>query len=407
MNFRYFFSFLLLSISSYLVAQDDRAQIPDVLQNAYFEVNVGYINYPFGQLQLENGYTLAGAVDVPHAAARLVLAGYNFNKYLAAQITYMRPVVWVKYRYTADGDLTGDVHSHMVWTNVGGLTLKPQLPLGEHFSVYGEGGLGIITRHGFNDAAGNAVVTNANYPTFLFGAGVKYHINDRWALQLCSNYSPASDKYKQPYTAFVGTGFSYSLKPFSAKYMERASESKTIHPKQWLQVGYSTNALGYGINNALASASLFWGGEAEVQEGISLNYQRNVFHRIKVFALDWGVNVSSWQTKGEVGNDFEKQKFFTLSVFPVLRLNYLHAKAFDAYFYYTVAAPTYISKTNLDGHDMGAHFTFMDNMGTGIFFGKERNLNAELKIGHYSNGNVFPANDAVKVPLIFNIGYAF
>ena len=30
------------------------------------------------------------------------------------------------------------------------LTLKPRLPIGEHFSVYGEAGLG-IHRHGFED----------------------------------------------------------------------------------------------------------------------------------------------------------------------------------------------------------------------------------------------------------------
>ena len=56
---------------------------------------------------------------------------------------------------------------------------------------------------------------------------------------------------------------------------------------------------------------------------------------------------------------------------------------------------------------MGGKFTFMDNMGTGAFFGPKRNLNAELKIGHYSNGNTFPDNEAVKIPLSLNLGYAF
>jgi len=44
-------------------------------------------------------------------------------------------------------------------------------------------------------------------------------------------------------------------------------------------------------------------------------------------------------------------------------------------------------------------------MGTGIYFGEKRNLNAELMIGHYSNGNLFPHNDAVKVPLTLKVGY--
>jgi hypothetical protein len=72
-----------------------------------------------------------------------------------------------------------------------------------------------------------------------------------------------------------------------------------------------------------------------------------------------------------------------------------------------VAAPTFISKKIIDGYDTGEKFTFMDNMGAGIFFGENRRYNAELKIGHYSNGNVFPHNDAVKIPLSLNVGYVF
>ena len=139
-----------------LMAQDDRAQVPSYMQNAYFEVNIGSINYPFSQAQLEAGYSLTDAIVVPHTAVRLVLAGYDFNKYLSAQLTYMRPVLWVRYKYMNDQTLVSDNHS--VWMNVGGLTLKPRLPIGEHFSVYGEAGLGIITRHGFEDPQGKSVV---------------------------------------------------------------------------------------------------------------------------------------------------------------------------------------------------------------------------------------------------------
>jgi hypothetical protein len=128
-----------------------------------------------------------------------------------------------------------------------------------------------------------------------------------------------------------------------------------------------------------------------------------------VFSLDWGVSTSYWQSKGRgTGlNNPSKEDFFTLSVFPVARFTVLHTKPFDAYFYYSVAGPTYISKVMIDGQNTGKHFTFQDNMGTGIYFGEKRNLNAELMIGHYSNGNLFPHNDAVKVPLTLKVGYNF
>lgn len=390
-----------------LSAQDERSQIPPLLQKSYFEVNLGYINYPFGAAQMESGYMLK-EVTVPQMAVRLVLWGYNFNDYLSAQITYMRPVAWVKYAYQNVGST--EEHVRSVWTNVGGFTLKGKLPIGQHLSVYGEGGLGIITRAGFKDALGNPVVKDANFSTFLFGAGLKYHINKKWALQLVSNFSPASEKYNQPYTSFVGTGFAYTFIPYTEKHIRKTAEAGMIHPKQWLQVGYTSNMLGYGVNNLVSNKyfPIFWGGMAHVKQGVSLNYQRNVFHSAKFFALDWGVNASAWQTTGKHGNTTgDSEQFFTFSVFPVFRLNFLQTKKFDAYFYYTVAAPTFISRKIIDGYNTGQNFTFMDNMGTGIFFGEDRRYNAELKIGHYSNGNIFPYNDAVKVPLSLNIGYVF
>ncbi|MCF8453838.1 MAG: acyloxyacyl hydrolase [Pedobacter sp.] len=377
------------------------------MQKSYFEVNLGYINYPFSAAQLEPGYSL-NSVTVPHMAVRLVLWGYNFNDYLSTQVTYMRPVAWVKYSYKENGD--NRIYNRSVWTNVGGFTLKGNIPIASGFTAYGEAGLGIITRAGFNDSLNRPVVKDANYATFLFGAGLKYKLDEKWNLQLITNYSPASNQRNQPYTSFVGTGFAYTFAPYNERQLKKTKDLGMIHPKQWLQIGYTSNILGYGVNNLVSNKyfPIFWGGMAHVKQGLSINYQRNVFHSAKVFALDWGINASVWQTTGKHNNtQLEKQNFFTFSIFPVFRLNFLHTPKVDAYFYYTVAAPSFISEKIIDGFDTGKHFTFMDNMGAGVFFGKQRNYNAELKIGHYSNGNIFPSNDAVKIPLSLNLGYAF
>jgi hypothetical protein len=383
-----------------LFGQDSKAQIPPFLQRAYFEVNVGSINYPFSEANFEQpGFSLTEPVDVPHIAARIVLAGFEFNKYLSAQVTYMRPVYWVNYNYKDDN--TGYGYWNTVWMNIGGLTLKPSLPLGKKFSLYCEAGLGLITRHGFNGPNGEPLISDARFGTFLFGAGFKYHYNEHWAFQICSNFSPESKSHNQPYTSYIGTGFSYKFCKFSDEQLQKAVASGYIYPKQWIQLGYTSNILGYGVNNAISGAYLFWGGNVQVSQGISLLYQRNVFHGAKVFALDWGLNSSLYQT------NINKEIFFTLSVFPVFRLNLLHTRPLDAYFFYSVAGPTYISKVILDGLNTGAHFTFQDVMGTGVFFGKKRNYNAELKIAHYSNGNIYPYNESVMIPLTLNIGYAF
>lgn len=411
MKFSAFKFSLIFVLSINLVsafAQDERAQLPGVLRNAYFGVSIGSINYDFGasQFPILDGYKLK-SVDVNHPAVRLVLYGYEFNKYLSAQLTYMRPVSWVFYYYNRGTEQ--NVRSS-VWMNVGGLTVRPQLPISEHFSLNGEFGLGLVTRHGFNALDGTPIISGLTYASVLLGGGVNYHVNNNWRLTLSGAYTPEKTSAKQPATTFISAGFNYKLKAISEKKLKKAAETGYVNPKQWLQIGYSTNALGYGINNALEKVCLFWGGNAEVHQGLTLNYQRNIYHAAKVFALDWGVSASSWQTKGVGFNSLSnpnKENFFTLSVFPVLRFNFLRTKPLDAYFYYSVAGPTYISKVILDGADTGEHFTFQDTMGAGVFFGENRNWNAELKIGHYSNGNVFSVNEAVKIPLSLNVGYAF
>ncbi|NQV02225.1 MAG: acyloxyacyl hydrolase [Bacteroidia bacterium] len=382
-----------------VTGQDERSQFPSVLRNSYFEINVGYINYPFGQGSMEPGNTMK-SVRVPHAAVRLVIFGHEFNKYLSTQITYMRPVSWVTYDYI--DDKTPVQYNASVWMNVAGLSLKPQLPINDRFSIYGEAGICIVTRNGIYDTyTFQPILKDANYIAFLFGGGVKYHHRKKWGFMLSAAYTPANKASKQPNTIFYSAGFSYKLLPLSEKRLEKSAKTGYLHPKQMIQFGFSTNVFGYGVNNFLSKIYLFWGGYAEVRYGLSISYQRNIYNGIKVFSLDWGVSFCYWQ------NNLDKEHFYTISIFPVLRFTVLRTKFLDMYFFYSVAGPTYISKKIIDGHNTGENFTFQDNMGVGIFFKEKRDLNFEIKIGHYSNGNIFPNNTGVKIPLTFSLGLPF
>jgi opacity protein-like surface antigen len=381
-------------------AQDDRSQIPPVLKNSYFEVNIGYINYPFGAGNLESGYTFE-SVTIPHPAVRVVLIGHEFNKYLSAQISYMRPVLWVEYYYNTGSP--GTTVKRSVWMNVCGITIKPQLPVSSHFTLYGEAGLAWITRHGFGDQNGNPVVKNANYSSILAGGGIKYSINQKWKLMLGMTYSPENKAEKQPPVSFYSAGFEFTILPLSEEKLQKKASSGYIFPKQMIQVGYASNFAGYGVNDFFTKGKIpvFWSGDTYVQNGVSINYLRNIFHGTKVFSLDWGAAVSFWNS------NIEGQKFFTLSLFPLFRWTFLHTKPLDMYFLYSLAGPTYISTTTLDGLDLGKHFTFQDYIGTGWYFGEKRKLSAEIRITHYSNGNLFTANAGVTIPLSLNLGFAF
>ncbi len=390
---------IFLCQSFFAVAQQPaatRTQYPPGLLNSYTGVNIGAINYAFSNAQLEPGFT-AQSVKVPHTAVRIILLGHQFNKYLSAQISYMRPVGWVEYK-----KISADQSDHTVWMNVAGLTLASQLPLHKKISLFGEAGLGIITRKGFS-INNVPVVKNANYATLLAGAALQYHLNRKWDLQISSAWSPANQKVKQPATTFLAAGFHYHMRPLPKETVEQNANSGYIFPKQFIMAGYTTNGLGYGVNDFASKGAIpfFWGGEAHIQQGFTLSYQRNIFHTRKVFAFDWAAGISFWKSRDKA------DRFMTASLSPVFRFTAVRSKPLDFFFEYSVAGPTYISKKIIDDKATGQHFTFYDFMGMGAFTGKKRQLNANIRIAHYSNGNIYPQNDGLKIPLTFQLGYVF
>ena len=158
----------------------------------------------------------------------------------------------------------------------------------------------------------------------------------------------------------------------------------------------------YGVNDFFSKTiPIFWGGHVETQNGYTLDYQRNVFHTKKLFAFDLGASASYWNSNAK------EEVFRTLSVYPLFRFFLARIEPADVYFSYSLAGPTYISQTMIDGLDTGAQFTFQDFMGVGAFLGKARRMNAEIGIKHFSNGNLITTHAFVKVPLTFTLGLAF
>ena len=383
--------------SNYVAAQHERTQYPFFLSNhTYFEASVSYIGYHFSNLQMERGY-VAESVHIPHTGVRLVLYGYRFNQHLAVQVSYMRPVLWIQYK-----NVNGDHASHSVPTNVAGLTFKWQQPLNKRFMAYTEAGLGIITRSGFS-VDNVPVVKSSNYASLLVGGGISYRFSEKLQGLVGGGLSPAYSKDRQPATFFFSGGVTYNVRRLPQEQVERNKNTPYFFPANLVQVGYITNAAGYGVNNFFANPvfPIFWGGDVQVKSGISVHYQRNIFHSHKVFSLDWGVSFSYYKSKNQ------NTPFYAASLFPLARFTAFHSKKADLYFNYSVAGPTFISKTTIDETKTGKRFTFQDFMGMGVFAGKTKRINVEIRIAHYSNGDLFPDNNGVMVPLSINAGYTF
>ena len=389
---------LLLCMRAPAFAQasgDARTQYPKALQNSYITINAGAIDQPFSQEQLQPGFH-AASIAVPRVDVRVMLIGHEFNRFISAQASYMRPLNYVAYRSVRPGD----AEAHHVRVNFGAVTLKLRAPLHGRLSAYGEGGLGFTSRTGFG--LGDAtVVTDAHYASALVGGGVEYRLSPSWDLTGGVTLSPGRAGVNQPRTIYSSGGFRYTMRPLPAERVDANRSAGVIFPRQVLQVEYSSGT-GYAVNDFVSkTVPIFWGGHAKVDFGIAPHYERNVFHTRKVFALDVGASAGIYRTRQN--ND----RFFTLSLYPLFRFTFLRTHAADMYFAYSLAGPTYISKSVLDDLDTGRHFTFQDFMGIGWFAGRNRNLNLGVKINHYSNGNIFTQNAGVKIPLTFSLGYAF
>jgi len=179
-------------------------------------------------------------------------------------------------------------------------------------------------------------------------------------------------------------------------------EGGVYFPPNIVRAGFTTNLLSYGVNDLFGKyIVIFWAGHVDVKQGLSLEYERNMFHTKKRFAFDLGASASMWETDGQ------NQIFRTLSVYPLARFFLTRNPTADMYFSYSIAGPTYISEYLLDGLNTGATFTFQDMMGIGAFFGNPRHLNAEISIKHFSNGNLATENAGIKIPLTFKVGLAF
>jgi hypothetical protein len=369
---------------------------PAWLRNSYFTVNVGVLSQSFTARQLEAGFQ-AGSVEEPRAAVRVVLFGHEFVPWLAADITYMRPVRFVTYH-----DVNGDGSRHHVWTGFGGASLKARAPIAPRTSIYGAAGLGIASRHGF-DVGGMPAVADASHTAALVGAGVEYRVRPSWDFAASATLIPGRASDRESGALMIDGGFRYTVRqPADSVEVSQDFASDSLFPrKRLLQFEYTT-AFGYAINTALSTnVPIFWKGDVQVDRGVAVHYDRMVFHSRSVFAIDAGTSVSIWRTRADAAD------FYTLSVYPRFVFVPIRTRMVDAYFCYSLAGPTFISARTLDGRDLGSQFTFQDFLGGGVVLGAAKRATIGVKINHYSNGNIFPENAGVMVPVTFAVGWAF
>jgi hypothetical protein len=374
---------------------DTRTQYPAFMRDSYFTLRGGWIGYLFSATQLEPGFE-AESIEKPRPAVRLDFFGHHFTKNLAAQVTYMRPGQFVEYN-----NINGKNGSHPVSNAYAGVTFVGDVALSPKISAYVEGGYGVTSRSGIV-IDGKTALEPAFYGSALVGGGLAFQWTPAFDVLLGATYSPGRQAFEQPSTRMYTLGFRYNMRAIPADEVTANRDAGFYFPANVVRVGYSTNAPGYAVNDLFSKyVVIFWGGHVDTRQGVTLEYERNVYHSKKRFAFDLGASASFWQTDGT------QASFHTLSAYPLVRYFFGRTESADTYFSYSIAGPTYISQYQLDGLSTGANFTFQDSMGVGAFIGKSRRMNVDVSIKHFSNGNLATSNAGIKIPLTFKLGLAF
>jgi hypothetical protein len=375
---------------------DTRTQYPAFLRDSFFAMMGGWVDDPFSSRQLQPGYRV-DAVSLHAPAIGFVLFGHEFNRYFSAQVAYRRPIKYVEYV-----DINGTGISHSVWTTFGHFTASARAPLHERLWLYGETGLGITSRSGFA-IDGAQVVNDERVTSIVFGGGVEYHASPSWDFLFGTLYVPADAAHNEPGALFTSGGFRYTMRALPPDEVARNAVAGWVFPVQAVQVQYAGGGVGLGLTHVFShDLPIFWNGNVHASGGLGARYERNVFHTRKVFALDLGVSASVWQS------ELERNRFAAFSGYPLLRFTLVRARTADFFVWYSLAGPTFISRSVIDSSTAGPnHFTFQDSIGAGMFVGRGRHVTISASITHYSNGNIFATNPGVATPLAIGIGYAY
>lgn len=391
------FSLLFLILGFNLGLAFQEAEKNNSIENLYLSASFGAINYDYSSDLLNDDFQTTGITGTNTFAARFSV-GYHLTRKWDIEFSVMRPRAWVQYNFESPNKF-----DKSVWTNIWAISSRRNFKLFERTTLYLEGGVSNVARKGFN-LNNEVAIPSVRYIYPIISTGILHSISSKIDAALNFTFSPANSNYKQPATTFFATGIVYHVRPPSEEVKKSYTNTSHYFPNHLFNIGYASDYVGFDANRQFSkgldtSIPIFWLGDVYVEDGFNASYQKNIFHTRKNFSLDAGANISYYNTQKD-------ESFFAVSVFPVIKWWFLRTKPADVYFNYSIIGPAYISSSVLDDLDTGEEFTFQDFMGIGFIFGKERNYNLDLKIAHYSNGNIFTQNPGVAIPLSINFGYA-
>lgn len=107
-----------------------------------------------------------------------------------------------------------------------------------------------------------------------------------------------------------------------------------------------------------------------------------------------------------VTNNLHNKSLNIYAIAPTLRYYFLQKYTFSSFINLSIGL-SYLTRTRLDGQNLGMHFAFQDELGIGASFGSKEQLSVTLSALHYSNGSLCSQNGGITAPLMVTGTYAF
>lgn len=179
-----------------------RETLPEWMRPFYLGAEAGYSYANYTNSDLSGGF-VASSFNNGGLGAHPFL-GYNFNRYIAAELAvfyFSRPVV---NGVPSSGDSVKLRH------NILGVFAKGTYPFNKDWSVFAKAGLGYVARSGMS--VGNTqVLPQGLFFSPQFALGVAYQFYKQWFVDASANFALANNQNQLPLSTFYGIGIYYEF----------------------------------------------------------------------------------------------------------------------------------------------------------------------------------------------------
>jgi hypothetical protein len=145
---------------------------------------------------------------------------------------------------------------------------------------------------------------------------------------------------------------------------------------------------------------LMWNARLKVDRSVIVGYEHPFYAYKRHIELYSGVSCGYMETLQRY-----QDSLFVVSAYVLARLYVIRSDIFSGYFIYSPAGPSLLSKPKFSTTAFSNNFVFQNQFGIGASFGKNADTEFFLKLYHYSNGDIFPVNGGIDIPIVLGISF--